>query len=304
MPSADLDLAIEAAARARCINSGQSCIAAKRFLVADSVYDAFEAGFVARMNAMKVGDPTLEGHRGRPSRIARPESSSSTPRCRPQPARARASSLEEDAAKAKATTTSPPSSPPFPADSEVYRKSSSGPVRNALPRARRRRSHRARQTTPRSASAPRSGPPAPKNRNASPWGSNAGPYSIKRPRIQRPPNPFGGIKQLRLRAPRYSPAAGMRSLSTPRLSSSPVPRPPPHACKAAALPTAKPLDKTSRAHTPPPHRTQATAQPQSNKRQPSQSDCSSSPTETGRPAVGRARFVRTRPVRRRSWLRA
>jgi len=60
MPSADLDLAVEAAAQARCINSGQSCIAAKRFLVADSIYDAFEARFVARMSAMKVGDPTLE----------------------------------------------------------------------------------------------------------------------------------------------------------------------------------------------------------------------------------------------------
>jgi succinate-semialdehyde dehydrogenase/glutarate-semialdehyde dehydrogenase len=60
MPSADLDVAIEAAARARCLNSGQSCIAAKRFIVADSVYDKFETRFVARMKSMKVGDPTLE----------------------------------------------------------------------------------------------------------------------------------------------------------------------------------------------------------------------------------------------------
>ena len=60
MPSADLGRAVEAGVKARCINSGQSCIAAKRFLVADSVYDEFETRFVAAMKAMKVGDPTLE----------------------------------------------------------------------------------------------------------------------------------------------------------------------------------------------------------------------------------------------------
>jgi succinate-semialdehyde dehydrogenase / glutarate-semialdehyde dehydrogenase len=57
MPSADLDLAIETAIRARCVNSGQSCIAAKRFIVADDIYDAFESRFVAGMEAIRVGDP-------------------------------------------------------------------------------------------------------------------------------------------------------------------------------------------------------------------------------------------------------
>jgi succinate-semialdehyde dehydrogenase/glutarate-semialdehyde dehydrogenase len=57
MPSADLDLAIETAVRARCVNSGQSCIAAKRFIVADSIYDDFESRFIAGMEAMRVGDP-------------------------------------------------------------------------------------------------------------------------------------------------------------------------------------------------------------------------------------------------------
>jgi len=57
MPSADLDAAIETAVRARCVNSGQSCIAAKRFIVADEVYDLFESRFVAGMEAMRVGDP-------------------------------------------------------------------------------------------------------------------------------------------------------------------------------------------------------------------------------------------------------
>jgi succinate-semialdehyde dehydrogenase / glutarate-semialdehyde dehydrogenase len=57
MPSADLDLAIETAVHARCVNSGQSCIAAKRFIIADTIYDEFESRFVAGMEAMRVGDP-------------------------------------------------------------------------------------------------------------------------------------------------------------------------------------------------------------------------------------------------------
>ena len=57
MPSADLRAAIETAVKARVVNNGQSCIAAKRFIVADAVADDFERGFVERMRALKVGDP-------------------------------------------------------------------------------------------------------------------------------------------------------------------------------------------------------------------------------------------------------
>ncbi len=57
MPSADLDAAVEMAVRARCINSGQSCIAAKRFIVADEIYNDFQMRFVRGMEALKVGDP-------------------------------------------------------------------------------------------------------------------------------------------------------------------------------------------------------------------------------------------------------
>jgi succinate-semialdehyde dehydrogenase / glutarate-semialdehyde dehydrogenase len=57
MASADLELAVETAVRARCVNNGQSCIAAKRFIVASEIYDAFEQRFVAGMEAMRVGDP-------------------------------------------------------------------------------------------------------------------------------------------------------------------------------------------------------------------------------------------------------
>ncbi len=59
MPSADLESTIEVAVRARCVNNGQSCIAAKRFLVHDSVYPEFEARFVSAMEALRVGDPML-----------------------------------------------------------------------------------------------------------------------------------------------------------------------------------------------------------------------------------------------------
>jgi succinate-semialdehyde dehydrogenase/glutarate-semialdehyde dehydrogenase len=61
MPSADLDLAVETAVRARCVNSGQSCIAAKRFLIADEIYNAFESRFVAGMESVRVGDPMKGG---------------------------------------------------------------------------------------------------------------------------------------------------------------------------------------------------------------------------------------------------
>jgi len=57
MPSADLNDAVSAAVKARTINNGQSCIAAKRFIVADSIYDEFERRFVETMKALRVGDP-------------------------------------------------------------------------------------------------------------------------------------------------------------------------------------------------------------------------------------------------------
>ena len=57
MPSADLDAALETAVAARTINSGQSCIAAKRLLVAAEIYDDFVPRFVERMAALRVGDP-------------------------------------------------------------------------------------------------------------------------------------------------------------------------------------------------------------------------------------------------------
>jgi succinate-semialdehyde dehydrogenase / glutarate-semialdehyde dehydrogenase len=57
MPSADVEQAAATAVRARTINNGQSCIAAKRFIVHAAIYDEFERRFVAGMQALKVGDP-------------------------------------------------------------------------------------------------------------------------------------------------------------------------------------------------------------------------------------------------------
>ncbi|MFG3679546.1 NADP-dependent succinic semialdehyde dehydrogenase [Micromonospora chalcea] len=61
MPSADLDTAAEVATTARCQNNGQSCIAAKRFIVHTDVFDAFAEKFAARMAALRVGDPMDDG---------------------------------------------------------------------------------------------------------------------------------------------------------------------------------------------------------------------------------------------------
>jgi succinate-semialdehyde dehydrogenase / glutarate-semialdehyde dehydrogenase len=61
MPSADVDRAAQVAVTARCQNNGQSCIAAKRFIVHTDVYDRFVQQFVAGMAALQVGDPTQDG---------------------------------------------------------------------------------------------------------------------------------------------------------------------------------------------------------------------------------------------------
>ena len=57
MPSADLDSAVSTAVEARVINNGQSCIAAKRFIVHESIAADFEKKFVTRMKNLRIGDP-------------------------------------------------------------------------------------------------------------------------------------------------------------------------------------------------------------------------------------------------------
>ncbi len=57
MPSADLNTVLDTAVFARIQNNGQSCIAAKRFIVAEPIADEFEKKFVAKMEGLKIGDP-------------------------------------------------------------------------------------------------------------------------------------------------------------------------------------------------------------------------------------------------------
>jgi succinate-semialdehyde dehydrogenase/glutarate-semialdehyde dehydrogenase len=60
MPSANLETAVSTAVKARLVNNGQSCIAAKRFIVAQPIADEFERKFVEKMEALKIGDPLDE----------------------------------------------------------------------------------------------------------------------------------------------------------------------------------------------------------------------------------------------------
>src|SRR5438132_1514503 len=60
MPSAKLDDAISTGVKSRMVNSGQSCIAAKRFIIGDAIYEKYVAQFVEKMQKMKLGDPVDE----------------------------------------------------------------------------------------------------------------------------------------------------------------------------------------------------------------------------------------------------
>src|SRR5256714_7682765 len=60
MPSANFGDALSTGVKARTINNGQSCIAAKRFIIHDEIYDRFEKEFVEAMKRLRVGDPIEE----------------------------------------------------------------------------------------------------------------------------------------------------------------------------------------------------------------------------------------------------
>ncbi|MEO8035793.1 MAG: NAD-dependent succinate-semialdehyde dehydrogenase [Acidobacteriota bacterium] len=60
LPSANLAEAVKTAVKARIVNNGQSCIAAKRFIVHDAVYNEFEKAFVEEMGKLRIGDPLDE----------------------------------------------------------------------------------------------------------------------------------------------------------------------------------------------------------------------------------------------------
>ncbi|MGI8435441.1 MAG: NAD-dependent succinate-semialdehyde dehydrogenase, partial [Chthoniobacterales bacterium] len=60
MPSADLAKAVAIGAKSRTQNSGKSCIAAKRFILAEEIYGRYVEQFVAQMHGLKMGDPLSE----------------------------------------------------------------------------------------------------------------------------------------------------------------------------------------------------------------------------------------------------
>jgi succinate-semialdehyde dehydrogenase/glutarate-semialdehyde dehydrogenase len=62
LEDADLEIAADTCVTARLINGGQSCIAAKRFIVVKEVYEAFKKLFVEKMNSKKMGDPFDESN--------------------------------------------------------------------------------------------------------------------------------------------------------------------------------------------------------------------------------------------------
>ena len=62
LEDADLEMASDTCATARLINGGQSCIAAKRFIVVEKIYDSFEKLFVEKMKSKKIGDPFDESN--------------------------------------------------------------------------------------------------------------------------------------------------------------------------------------------------------------------------------------------------
>ena len=61
LDDADLDVAVDTCVQGRVYNGGQTCVAAKRFVVTEKNYEAFKERYVERMQSLKAGDPTKEG---------------------------------------------------------------------------------------------------------------------------------------------------------------------------------------------------------------------------------------------------
>ena len=132
----DLDTAVENAVAARVDNTGQSCNAAKRFIVVDELYEPFLEKFTAAITAVEPGDPTQGRHRDRPAVVvdARPTASPSSSSARST--RARSSS---PAASTRATSSRPPCSPTSaPTTPPATRSSSARSRRSTASRTRTR----------------------------------------------------------------------------------------------------------------------------------------------------------------------
>ncbi len=152
MPSADLPKAIETAVAARIINNGQSCIAAKRFIAHQAVYDAVAAGMAERLGKLRVGDPMNEDTDVGPLATGRGRDGLADQVARLRPARA--------------PTSRPGSSPTCRSRHRWPRRSSSARWRCSTARATST-TRSSSPTTRRSASARRRGPATPARSRAS-----------------------------------------------------------------------------------------------------------------------------------------
>ena len=153
MPSADIDRAAATAVTARVQNNGQSCIAAKRFIVHTDVYDAFVERFTGRMRELTVGNPMDESTARRPARHrAGPRRRRGARRRRAgSAARPRCAAAGAPRGRTAAGSTNPPSWPDVTEEMRIHREEAFGPVATALPGGRRRRKPSRSPTTPRSA---------------------------------------------------------------------------------------------------------------------------------------------------------
>ena len=146
----DLDEAVTAAAEARLDNTGQSCNAAKRFIVVDELYDEFLEKFKRAAGGGEAGRPDRRGHRGRPALLADGGRPARGPGQAGGRQRRRGAS---SAASATATSSNRRSSPGSSRATRPPRKSSSARWRRSTRSAPRRR-RSSSPTRPRSGSAP------------------------------------------------------------------------------------------------------------------------------------------------------
>ena len=156
LPSADLPRAVATAVKARIVNNGQSCIAAKRFIVADAIYDAFVRDFSTAMAALRIGDPTRPDTELGPLALAsiRDGVADQVDQSVAAGARLLAGGRRLDGPGYFYPPTVLADVPP---DAPAAREEVFGPVARRLPRGRRRRGDRARQRAPRSGWARRRG---------------------------------------------------------------------------------------------------------------------------------------------------
>ena len=154
----DLDATVQAAVDARLDNTGQSCNAAKRFIVVDDLYDAFLEKFTAAMTSATVGDPFAED-----TELGPLSSLVAAERLEEQVAARRRRRVRRSSPAARATARSSRSDRAHRRDRGDGRlpRGVLRPGRHGLPRRRRGRGGRASPTTPRSGSARTSSRPTP-----------------------------------------------------------------------------------------------------------------------------------------------